>query len=128
MTLYNELCHTPQKASPGNHGQACAVFVEEMKWCIEETATATPFKETQDLSFQSRDKPRFKGAATNINGTPKQTWTKRVGDLDGDSYHCIWDSNLTDDMQNNSENKGTPHALTGFGKALSSQPQYPHHL
>ena len=31
-------------------------------------------------------------------------------------------------MQNNYENKGTPHAFTGYGKAPSNQPQHPHHL
>jgi hypothetical protein len=87
VTLYNELCHTPQQEIPGHHDQAGAVFVEDRKWCIKETATATPFKETQNPSFQPRDKPRFKGAATNINRTPKQPWRKREGDLDGDLYH-----------------------------------------
>jgi hypothetical protein len=51
---------------------------------IKETATTTPLKETQDLSFKSQYKPRFKGAATNINGTTQQPWSKREGDLDGD--------------------------------------------
>ena len=91
----------------------------EEKWCIKETATATPLKETQDLSFNFRYKPRFKGAATDINGTPQQPWSKIEGDLDGDLYHCTWDSKLTDDIQNNAENKGTPHTFTGSGKTIS---------
>jgi hypothetical protein len=66
VTLYNELCYTPQQVSPGHHDQDGVVFVEERKWCIKETATETPLKETQDLSFQSRDKPRSIGAVTNI--------------------------------------------------------------
>ena len=74
--------------------------MKERKWFIKETAAANPFKETEDLSFQSQDKPRLKGATTNINKIPKQPWRKREGDLDGDLYHCIWDSNLTDDVQN----------------------------
>ena len=51
--------------------------MEERKWCIKETAAANPFKEIEDMSFQSQDKPRLKGAATNINKTPKQPWRKK---------------------------------------------------
>ena len=122
--------HTTQQVSPGHHDQAGVVFVEERKWCIKdkETATETPLKETQDLYFQSWDKPRFEGAATNIDGTPEHPWRKREGDLDGDLYNCNCDSNLTDDVQNNAENKGTHHALIEFGNTLSNQPQHPHPL
>ena len=87
---------------------------------MNKKATAIPLNETHDLSFQSQDKPRFEGAATDIDSTPKRPWRKREGDLDEDLYHCICDSNLTDDVQNNAENKGTNHALTEFGKTLSN--------
>ena len=98
VALDIKLCHTPHQVSSGHHDQADAAFVEERKWCIKETAAANPFKRTEDLSFQSWDKPRFQGAATNINEIPKQHWRKREDDLDGDLYHCIWDSNLTDNV------------------------------
>ena len=62
------------------------MFAEDRKWCIRETAAANPLKEIEVMSFKSRDEPRFKGAATNINKTPKQPWMKRVGDLDGDFF------------------------------------------
>jgi hypothetical protein len=65
----------------------------------------------------------------NIDGTHKQSCRKRESNLDGDIYHYILDSNLTDDMQNNNEyNDGTPHAFTGLGKDLRNQPHHPHHL
>jgi len=102
--------------------------VEEEKWCIKETSAATPIKETQNLSFKSRYKPRFKGDATNINGTPQQSWSNRKADLDGDLYHCAWNSKMTDDIQSNTENKGTPHIFTESGKTLSHHPQHPYHL
>jgi hypothetical protein len=59
---------------------------------------------------------------------PNNLGEKGEGDLDGDLYHCICNSNLTDYVQNNAENKGTHHALAEFGKTLSNQPQHPHHL
>ena len=121
MILYNEICHTPLQVSKVHLNQAGVESGEEIKWCIRETATATPLKKTQDLSFKSWYKPRFKGAATNINGTPQQPWIKREGDLDGDLYHCTWSSKLTDDIQNNTETKGTPHVFTKSGKTLSHQ-------
>ena len=96
--------------------------------CIKETATANLFKETHEQPLQSRDKPRVEGAAANIDSTPKEPWRKRKGNLDGDLYHCICDSNLNDDVQKNTENNGTHHAHTGPGKTLSNQPQHPHHL
>ena len=63
--------------------------MEDRKWCIRETVAANLLKEIEDMSFQSRDKQRFKGAATNINKTPKQPWKKKVGDFDRDLFHCF---------------------------------------
>ena len=58
----------------------------------------------------------------NIDSAHNQSWKKREGDLDGNLYHCILDSNLTDDMQNNAEHKGTPHAFAEFESHTSSLP------
>ena len=69
VTLYNEIYHTPQQVSTGHQDQAVAVFMEERKWCIKEIATSTPFKETQDLSFKSREKSSFKKVAPSSNAT-----------------------------------------------------------
>jgi hypothetical protein len=80
--------------------------VEEREWCIKEAETATPIKKTQNMSSKYRYKPRFKGAVANIKGTPKQPWSKREGDLDGDLYHCTWNSKMTDDRQSNTESEG----------------------
>ena len=61
------------------------------------------------------DRMRDGAEKNNIDGTHKQSCRKREGDLDGDLYHCMWDSNLNDDMQNNAE-------------TLSNHPQHPYHL
>jgi hypothetical protein len=58
----------------------------------------------------------------NINSAHKQSWKKREVDLDGDLHHCILDSNLTDDMQNNDEHEGSPHAFAKFESHTSSLP------
>ena len=58
----------------------------------------------------------------NMYSTHKQSWKKREDDLDGDLYHCILDSNLADDMQNNAEHERTPHAFTEFENHTSSLP------
>jgi hypothetical protein len=58
----------------------------------------------------------------NINSAHKQSWKKREVDLDGDLYHCILDSNLTDDMQNNDEHEGSPHVFAKFESHTSSLP------
>jgi len=81
-------------------------------------------KGTHEQSFQSRDKPSFEEVTTDIDSTFERPERKREGNLDGDLYHCICDSNLADDVQNNTENKGTPQAHTKFGKAISNQHQH----
>ena len=72
----------------------------------------TPFKETHEQPLRFCDKPIVEGAAADIDSTPERPWRKREGNLDGDLYHCICDSNLNDDVQNNTVNKGTHHAHT----------------
>ena len=75
---------------------------------------------------QIKDWMRDGAEKINIDGTHKQSCRKREGNLDGDIYHYILNSNLTDDMQNSNEhNKGTPHTFTGFDKTLSNQRQHP---
>ena len=77
---------------------------------------------------QSTTKPQIGWIISCFDWSPEHPWRKREDDLDGDMYHCIWDSNLTDHVQKNAENKGAHCALTKFGKTLSNQPQHPHHL
>ena len=123
------LNHTTQRVSPKHHDQDDALLEEGRRWCIKETwSTTTPFKETHKQPLQSRYKPKAKGAAADIGSTPEQPWRKREGNLDGDLYHCICDSDLNGDVQNNTENQGTHHAQAGSDKTLSNQPQRPHHL
>ncbi len=42
--------------------------------------------------FTPPAKSRFKGAVTNIKGTPQQLWSKSERGLDEDLYHCTWNS------------------------------------
>jgi hypothetical protein len=51
----------------------------------------------------------------------KVPWRKIDGNLDGDLYHCIWDSNLVDDIQNDTENKETAAELSTTSWADASQ-------
>ena len=105
MILYNGLCHTPLQVSPGHQDQSGAVFVEERKWCIKETATSTSFKETQDLSFKSWEKLSFKRAA------PPST-AADAADYESRSYL----SSNSDDNDDNYENKGkSPEIVTPLG-------------
>ena len=76
----------------------------------------------------STAKPQIGWITPCFDWSPRHPWRKIEDDLDGDMYHCIWDSNLTDDVQNTSENKGAHCALTKFGKTLRNEPQHPHHL
>ena len=68
--LYYMLKHTTQQVNTRQHDQDDALFKEGRRWCIKETATAAPFKETHEQPLQPRDKPRVEGAATDIDGTP----------------------------------------------------------
>ena len=52
---------------------------------------------------QIKDWMRDGAEKINIDGTHKQSCRKREGNLDGDIYHYILDSNLTDDMQNSNK-------------------------
>ena len=55
--------------------------------------------------FTPPDKPRFKGAVSNVKGTPQQLWRKSEHGLDEDLYHCTWNSKMTDDKQSNTESE-----------------------
>jgi hypothetical protein len=99
-------CHITLQVSTVHHNQADVVYVEEREWCIRETATATPIKKTQNMSSKSRFKTSFKGAVSNIKGTPQQPWIKREDDLDGYLYHCTWNSKMTNNRQSNTESEG----------------------